>query len=69
MQEAARGIIIPGKTIVCGHFHTGWGHFNIHKEGETQYDNFDIYYDEGVVALDTCTVYSNKIKILVLKNI
>ena len=69
MQEAARGIIIPGKTIVCGHFHTGWGHFNIHKEGETQYDNFDIYYDEGVVALDTCTVYSNKINILVLENI
>lgn len=23
MQEAANGIIIEGKTIVCGHFHTG----------------------------------------------
>ena len=64
MKEAHDGVIIPGKTIVCGHFHTGWGHFNIHKEGETQYDNFDIYYDEGVIALDTCSVHSNKVNIL-----
>lgn len=67
MEEAARGIIIPGKTIVCGHFHTGWGHFNIHKEGETQYDNFDIYFDKGVIALDTCTAYSNKVNIYVFE--
>ena len=68
MQEAANGIIIEGKTIVCGHFHTGWGHYNIHKEGDTQFDNLSVYYDKGIIALDACTVHSNKVNVLRIKD-
>ena len=66
MQEAAKGIIIPGKTIVCGHWHTGWGHYKLHNEGSSQNDNFDIFEDCGIIALDASTVISNKVNVLVL---
>ena len=64
MDMANNGIIEEGKTIVCGHWHTGYGHFYIHKEGKSQYDNFDIYRDTGIIALDACTAHSHKINML-----
>lgn len=63
MDMAHNGIIEENKTIVCGHWHTGYGHYYLHNEGETQYDSFDVYIDKGIVALDACTAYSNKINI------
>lgn len=67
MKEASNDIIIPGKTIVCGHWHTGWGHYVLHHEGFSQFDKFDIYEDIGVIALDACTAYSNKVNILTIE--
>ena len=64
MDMAHNNIIEENKTIVCGHWHTGYGHYYIHHEGESQYDSFEIYKDKGIIALDACTAYSNKINIL-----
>lgn len=67
MEMAHMGFIEKNKTIVCGHWHTGFGHFNYHNEGKTEFDNFDIYKDKGIIALDACTAYSHKINILVVE--
>ena len=64
MKAWKDGVREDGKTIVCGHWHTGWGHYIIHHQGSSQYDNFDIFEDLGIIALDACAGYSNKINIL-----
>lgn len=64
MKAWKDGVREDGKTIVCGHWHTGWGHYIIHHQGSSQYDDFDIFEDLGIIALDACTGYSNKINIL-----
>ena len=66
MRYAFDGIIEPGKTIVCGHWHTSYGH-TIRKIRETknyslsEFDedaDFSIFYDNGIIAIDACTAYS-----------
>ena len=71
MEKWSQGEILDGKTIVCGHWDTAWGHHNLHnlglEIGEEYYENevdtnrvvhFEPFIDEGIVALDACTVYS-----------
>jgi hypothetical protein len=67
MDMANNGIIEENKTIVCGHWHTGYGHYCIHNQGESQYDSFDIYEDKGIIAIDAMTAYSNKINVLIIE--
>lgn len=55
---------LDDRIVVCGHFHTGWGHYVLHHQGLSQYDEFDIFEDCGIIALDACTAYSNKVNIL-----
>lgn len=69
MQQALLGATLDDKTIVCGHYHTSWGHAileNIPEWGERA--NFDIYRNDGVIALDACTVYSHKVNVLVVED-
>lgn len=58
-----------GKTIVCGHWHTGWGHYNVFKRGDDELSCLDIYHnpDDAIIALDARTVYSGKINVLRLR--
>ena len=66
MLAWSQGMTLPGKTIVCGHWHTSWGHSRLHHEGEefpqkTSDDwrkAFEPFVDEGIVAIDACTAYS-----------
>jgi len=67
MAAWANGIKEPGKTIWCGHWHTSWGHANLHhygvefpkKKGDKAH--FSPFKDDGIVAMDACTVYSHKV--------
>ena len=60
------GARLPNRTIICGHFHTSWGHHYIHEDREEfppkNYEDwqksFEIFKDEGIVAIDACTAYS-----------
>lgn len=70
MRMFSSGIIIPDKTIYCGHWHTSWGHTYLHNEGcEFPEDSFEQktfmhtepFRDNGIVALDACTVISHTI--------
>ena len=60
MAAWAKGVKIPDKTIYCGHWHTSYGHQNIHGESE---ERFDPFLDEGIVALDACCAYSGTLNV------
>lgn len=62
------GVRETDKTIVCGHWHTSWGHMRLHNDG-SEFDNdakFDVFYDDGIIALDACTVHSKQINCIIL---
>ena len=66
----------PGKTIVCGHWHASYGDVRqkypnqsdvIYKYLEfEEEDNFKIYYGDGIIGLDACTVRTHFINCLVI---
>lgn len=68
IEMAHFGLIIPEKTVVCGHWHTSWGHSRYHNDGD-EWDgataNFNPYYDQGIIALDACTAYTHMINVVV----
>ena len=71
MQQACcYGITEPGKTVVCGHFHTSYGHAKINKTcpewGEGA--DFSAFYAPGIIALDGCCAYSGRINCIVLED-
>lgn len=66
MSAWHKGARLPGKTIVCGHFHASWGHSHLRqdrkefpqKNCKDWQKSFEIFKDEGIVAIDACTAYS-----------
>ena len=70
MLAWSQGMRIPGKTVVCGHWHTSFGHAILHGKG-TEFgiedSCFDIFKDDGIIALDACTAFSKKINCFVLE--
>jgi hypothetical protein len=66
MSAWHHGARLPKKTIVCGHWHTSWGHSHLHQDRKEFPDknrkdwqkSFEIFKDEGIVAVDACTAYS-----------
>lgn len=69
MQAWKEGCVIPGKTIVCGHWHTSQAHCYIHNVGSEWGPDacFDIFRDEGIIMLDACTVHSGRVNVLVIE--
>lgn len=56
--------MLPGKTIVCGHRMCSYGwHFDPRRE-ET---DSRIFYGDGMIAIDACTVRSGRVNVLVLE--
>lgn len=69
MAQWQAGERYPEKTVVCGHWHCSWGNSTIHKIG-TEFGkeaNFEPFIDEGIIALDGCTAYSEKVNVVVLE--
>lgn len=70
MEAAHAGIVEPGKTIVCGHWHCSFGHCRYENDGG-EFDNnpnFFPYYGNGIIALDACTSISKKINCIVIED-
>ena len=69
-----KGIRVPDKTVVCGHFHSSWGHSKIHHDGiefpETVHNLLNwkttAFKDNGIVCLDACTAISHRVNCLKL---
>ena len=69
MKAWSEGIRESNKTVICGHWHVGYGHHFIHNKYESEYDCFDMFEDDGIIALDAMTAYSNKINVLKISEI
>lgn len=73
MEAWNRDIREKGKTVFCGHWNTSWGHCHLRHDGaefaaeRNVYVNYGPFIDEGIVALDACTVQSHKVNVYVLE--
>lgn len=70
MEAAHEGITVPGKTIVCGHWHCSFGHSNYEGNGG-EFDNapdFTPYYADGIIALDACTTATRFVNCIVIED-
>ena len=70
IEAARQGVIEPNKTIVCGHWHTSYGHAKIDGKGSEfgKDEDFSPYKANGVLAIDACTVVSGKVNVVVLED-
>lgn len=70
MLAAHQGVVEPNKTIVCGHWHTSYGHANYEGKGVEfgQGEDFSPYRAYGIIALDACTVHSRMVNCIVIED-
>lgn len=59
------GIILPDKTIVCGHFHCSYGHEKY--DAQPTKGNYAPFQAQGIIAIDACTVLSRAVNCIVLE--
>ena len=64
------GITVPDKTVVCGHFHTSYGHAAINGVGTEWGEDacFEPFVGEGIIALDGCTAVSGRVNCIVIED-
>lgn len=70
MEDWHNGWKLEDYIIVCGHWNTSFGNFKYHHEGSGQFENdsnFGIFEDDGIIALDGCTVLSKKVNVKVIE--
>lgn len=60
-------IIVPDKTIVCGHWHCSYGNY-YYGNAETEFSDFTPFVSNGIIAIDACTAYSGKVNCIVLED-
>ena len=65
-----RGIREPGKTVVCGHFHTSYGHANISGICSEYGDDaiYTPFYSDGIIAIDGRTAVSGRVNCVVIED-
>ena len=74
MSMWSKGCKVEGKTVVCGHFHSSWGHSHLHQDrkefpAKNRKDwkkSFEPFIDDGIIAIDSCCAYSGFINCVVL---
>lgn len=68
MLAAHQGNIEPGKTIVCGHWHSAFGHAH-YGDADKEFGegaDYSPYYADGIIAIDACTAISKKVNCIVI---
>ena len=70
MEAAYNGILEKDKTIVCGHWHTSYGHAHYHNDGSEDGEdaNYNPYFANGIIALDGCTKRSKIVNCIVIED-
>ena len=58
------------KTVVCGHWHTSYGHSKfLNKGSEFGSDAcFEPYYNTGIIAIDGCISFSGIVNVVVIED-
>lgn len=67
---------VEGKTVVCGHWHCSWGWSHLRqarkefpqKSMKDWQKSFEPFIDEGIVAIDACTPYSEIVNCYVIES-
>ena len=62
------GINEPNKTIVCGHWHASYGHWQ-YGQGVCEFGSkadFSPFYSDGIIAIDACTAYCGRCNCIVI---
>ena len=61
---------LKDKTVVCGHYHTSYGHAHIECNSPEWGEGADFspFVADGIIALDACTAYSERINCLVIED-
>ena len=75
MDMWKKGVRIPNKTIICGHFHSSWGHSHLHQDRKEFPDknrknwqkSFVPFVDDGIIAIDSCCAYSGFLNCITLE--
>ena len=70
MEMWSRGVIVPKKTIVCGHWHAAYGHVKLHgksKESSTILELNSTFKDKGIIALDSRVPQSRFLNVEVIE--
>lgn len=69
-MDAVRTVSEEGKTIVCGHWHTSYGHSKYEGKGSEFGEDADLspYVAPGIIALDACTSHSGFINCVILED-
>lgn len=65
MQAYFTGATLPDKTVVCGHFHSSYGHSR--ADGTPEFGegaDFSPFAADGIIAVDACTAYSKRVNVL-----
>ena len=51
-----KGVKVPDKTVVCGHWHAAWGHQSLHGMDPSKCEMIEFnspFKDTGIIALDS----------------
>lgn len=69
MAAAAQSVTVDDKTVVCGHWHTSYGHSQLDGKGSEfgAEADFSPYYAPGIIALDACTAHSGKVNCILIE--
>lgn len=62
IEASRQKVLVPRKTIVCGHWNASYGNarkFRVPEFGEDA--NHSTYFAKGIIALDACTAISKKV--------
>ena len=71
------GLIEPGKTIVCGHWHCSYGHaLRAFRESNGEYcgkafgseAKWEPFEEDGIIAIDRCTAHTGEVNVIVLED-
>lgn len=67
MEQWHQGNIFKDKTIICGHWHSSYGNSKFHNDGSEfgKDANFNLFIDDGIIALDACTTLTKKVNIII----
>lgn len=66
---------VEGKTVVCGHYHCSWGWSHLRQKRKEFPDksrkdwkkSFEPFIDDGIIAIDACTAYTNLCNVIVIE--
>lgn len=61
-------VIEPEKTIICGHWHTSWGHCHIDNTCSEYGEDADYspFFAKGIIAVDACTARTQKVNCIII---